>query len=113
MDDNGSEVHAILKDIPEGLYRITEQSWSWAYDVTRPSSVPYEEKILCHQTADDDFSGTEFGGILYDGIKCVTFKFGNTSKSEVPDHAEGVVTNDFKAGTATTVTSKKQPVISK
>lgn len=87
-DGTNNPQYAILKNIEEGEYTVTETSWSWAYTPTPPS---YEEvQVLCEKAVSDWPSG------ITETSKCVIFTFNNTEKSNLPDHAESVVVNKFK-----------------
>lgn len=105
-DGTNNPQYAILKNIEEGEYTVTETSWSWAYT---PTPESYEEaKVLCEKAVSDWPSG------ITETSKCVIFTFNNTEKSNLPDHAESVVVNTFKGAgvtttSAVTTNSKEQP----
>lgn len=96
-DDDGSMVYTIVKDIPEGKYRVSEMDWSWTYNITEPASGVYVENVLCRNNA--LYDGTK-GGEL-DEIYVVLFDFRNEEKNLEAKHAESVVINDFGTGTST------------
>lgn len=102
-EKSGGDVYTFIKNIPEGSYTVEElSSWSWAYtDVTSyPDDANSLTKDLNEETAEDYVAG----------VKCLKFTFNNQSKGSIPDHAEAIVTNDFRtSGNGTTVTSKPQP----
>lgn len=96
-DDDGSMVYAIVKDIPEGKYRVSEMDWSWTYDIAQPASGVYIENVLCRNNALNDSAK---GGEV-DGVYVVLFDFENQEKTLTAKHAESVVINDFETGTST------------
>ena len=122
ISENGTTPsYAILKDIPEGTYRVSESGWSWTYDVTGvtvddgetqqgSNDSKVETKVLTKSQTADWPSG------ISETVKCVLFNFTNKKKDGDDNtiYSEAVVKNKFEGGSvktpgSNTVTSKTQP----
>lgn len=127
-DGSGKPAYAILKDLPEGTYRVAESMWSWTYEITevtvkdgegQTSITPNsgEASVTTQILAKDQT--TDWPSDISETAKCVLFTFTNTKKTgtdptiNTATYAESIVKNKFKGGgvknpSATTINSKTQ-----
>lgn len=72
IDNDGSQVSVMIKELPVGSYTVAETGWSWAYNCASPSVT-------------DD--------VIPDA--CTEFAFVNTEDTTTPDYAESNKNNVF------------------
>lgn len=98
--------YEIIKDIPEGMYQVTETPWSWTYTTTIPQHESYttvgtnviKQLVTKSQiTANHNNGDGEFKG-WGDNItkKIIIFEFNNSKKESNPAHGEDSKKNVFK-----------------
>lgn len=127
LTNTGSGVpYAILKDIPEGTYTITETDWSWTYGVDQvgvynktQNTFVYENKSATIQVLSKGMVTPWSDHGIEETTQCVLVVFTNSKETTPainPDgYAEAVANNKFrKAGassgnSSTTINSKSQP----
>lgn len=105
--DGSAPAYTIIKNIPEGTYRVAESNWSWTYNVTavsvkdgenvtnlNPSEAKATTQVLAKNQTSDWPSG------ISETVKCVLFKFTNAKKDgdDGSTYAESVAKNKFIGG---------------
>ena len=111
-DGSGKIPYAILKNISEGVYQVSESNWSWTYDVTEVTvsdggsvstgnDASVQTQVLTKAQTSDWPTGID------ENVKCVLFNFTNAknsaydSEEEHSIYSEAVVKNKFKGGSVT------------
>lgn len=94
--------YVIIKDVPEGIYQVTESTWSWTYNVTNGITKIMSCQVPDHLNADDypDLIGSNLNVIDNGPIwtfededgnmrQVIVFHFDNEKKdSALPNHGE-------------------------